>query len=240
MATKIDKIKSKVEKLLAKANDVAGTPEASIFEERAFELMAKYGFEQRDLSSTDDNEVICKEYNLTGSYTDMQAALFNQIAKTLHCCAIMTAKRNSSKIMSIKVYGKRTHLNRVDILFPLLNNSMGAQARNQKATSAYGTSTTKLRKSFMYGFIVGITQRLSAMESNAASDAGTEANNSYALVLLDDAKAARAAMEAENEWQRSNRGRGASYDAGAASAGQDAATRADIGQTRVNGMRALA
>lgn len=238
MANGIDKVKAKVAKLLAQANDVAGTPEATVFEERAFDLMAKYGFEQRDLNSADDNEVIRREYDLTGTYTDMQANLLNHLAHALHCAAIMTPTYRSSKVSRVAVYGKRCHIDRLDMLFPLLNNSMGAQARNQTPTQ-FGVSTVNHRKSFMFGFMNHIAKRIIAMESTATEGSDSMTANSYAVVLLDDAKAARAAMEADND-SIGTRNSSRRYDAAAASAGRAAADRADIGQTRVNGMRALA
>lgn len=80
-----DKIKQRVQKLLNQARDREGTPEGDVFYARAFELMAQYGYEQRDIDGPEPSEVGQRAYEFTGSYTEMQANLLLTIAAALHC-----------------------------------------------------------------------------------------------------------------------------------------------------------
>ena len=82
----IDKIKEKVQKLLNLAADRAGTPEGDSFYEKAFALMAAYGFDERDLTAPDEGDVVAhKHYEFAGAYSDMQSRLLLAIAQALHC-----------------------------------------------------------------------------------------------------------------------------------------------------------
>ena len=96
----IDKIKERVQKLLNQAADQEGTAEGEAFYRKAFDLMATYGFEERDLDSPGANdEVITREFRFAGSYTDMQSQLLSYLVAALHCVAFRHGKRNSTCLL---------------------------------------------------------------------------------------------------------------------------------------------
>lgn len=238
--TNIDKIKTKVQKLINQANDRQGQPEAEAFMARAVELMAKYGFEERDLDRADaGDEIISQTIEFSGSYTDMQARLLTGIAQALHCDSFGSKRARSTKWNSLTLFGKRRHIERVAILFPLLNAQMASQSKNPSLSGNIFTSTVTQRRSFMLGYIGTITNRLTRMENSAAD--GTEDSNRYAVALVDDAEAAKAALRDHlNERGMSVGSDRARYraDQGAMRNGSNAANRADLGQARMGGARA--
>lgn len=238
--TNIDKIKTKVQKLINQANDRQGQPEAEAFMARAVELMAKYGFEERDLDRADaGDEIISQTIEFSGSYTDMQARLLTGIAQALHCDSFGSKRVRSTKWNSLTLFGKRRHIERVAILFPLLNAQMAAQAKDSSLSGNIFTSTVTQRRSFMLGYIGTITNRLTRMENSAAD--GTEDSNRYAVALVDDAEAAKAALRDHlNKSGMSVGSDRARYraDQGAMRNGSNAANRADLGQARMGGARA--
>lgn len=225
-----DAIKDKVQKLLNQAADREGTPEGDVFYEKAFELMARYGFEEKDLGPRDD-EMTYVSFDLSGTYTDMQMYLLNAIATALHCTTLGAKMPRRIRVERGTVYGLRRHIDRVSLLFSLLNPMMAAQASRIDWPSA------SRKRSFMQGFATGIYARLSDAESSvAASEPG------YGLALIDDSERARAYMHdvvAQNgEFiTRSNSRR--RLDADAFFDGGDAARGADIGQTRVGARPAI-
>lgn len=238
--TNIDKIKTKVQKLINQANDRQGQPEAEAFMARAVELMAKYGFEERDLDRADaGDEIISQTIEFSGSYTDMQARLLTGIAQALHCDSFGSKRARSTKWNSLTLFGKRRHIERVAILFPLLNAQMASQSKNPSLSGNIFTSTVTQRRSFMLGYIGTITNRLTRMENSAAD--GTEDSNRYAVALVDDAEAAKAALRDHlNKSGMSVGSDRARYraDQGAMRNGSNAANRADLGQARMGGARA--
>lgn len=228
----IDRLKLKVRKLLAQAEDREGTPEGEVFYARAFDMMAAYGFDARDLTRPDaGDEVTRLEIDLTGAYTDMQAVLLLAIASALHCTGLHTTARNSTRVPSVTLFGLRRHLDRVGMLHALLNPAMLLGARRHSSTGWYGTSTVVKRRSFMTGFAQSVGSRLSAAEDSAAA-----ADTRYALALVDDLDIAE---RARDDYIRnaglhvtSCRAR-RSYDGAAYGDGVYAGAQIDLGQDRV-------
>lgn len=232
-----DKIKQRVQKLLNQARDQEGTPEGDAFYARAFELMAQYGYEQRDLRDNDDgSEVGQRAYEFSGAYTDMQANLLLTIARALHCSGFTQRVYNSTRIKDAVIFGCARHLERVDMLYALLQPAMLADAQLVRA-SHWGESAVVRRRSFMSGFASSIGTRLAAAEKTVEdSDSG------YGLVLLGDydkAAAARDEFAAVEGFVLSGYSSKRSFDPDAYSAGHAAGERSDIGQTRVRARPAL-
>ncbi|AQQ14396.1 hypothetical protein CGLAU_02055 [Corynebacterium glaucum] len=233
----IDKIKEKVQKLLNQASDRQGTPEGDSFYAKAFDLMATYGFDQRDLAAPDDgDEVIHKTYRFAGAYTDMQSRLLFAIARALHCTGFFQGVRNSTRVEEATVFGLRRHMERVDMLYSLLAPVMITGARRLRADS-WADSTVVIRRSFMTGFAATIEHRLSQAEETIA-----QGDQGYALALIDDSLAADLARDAfvhEAGLYLNSRQQHRSLDADAYFRGRDAGDMTDLGQTRVNARPAL-
>ncbi|MET3945308.1 DUF2786 domain-containing protein [Corynebacterium mucifaciens] len=235
----IDKLKSKVAKLLAQAEDPA-TPDTArdAFYSRAAGIMAKYGFEARDLDNPDEgDEVITRTYALGGAYTDMQAMLLNGIANALHCVGLQAKYPRSTKVKSMTVFGTRRNMERVDMLNAMLAPRMVAQAKMERQNDAWEPSTTVKRRSFMVGFITTISQRLREAEGTVGDEEGR-----YALALIDDqdkAEKARDEYVAEHGFVMGEFRQRRTYDSRAVEAGRAAGQRSDIGQTRIGGRIAI-
>ncbi len=232
-----EKLKQRVQKLLNQAKDREGTPEGDVFYEKAFAMMAQYGFEQRDLHQADDGDAVeHRHYQFTGSYTEMQAHLLHAIAAGLHCTGFTYRVPRSTRVESVTVFGLRRHLDRMDMLYSLLLPVMMAGARRQRAKS-WAQSTVVLRRSYMGGFAASIASRLVAAEARAA-----EADGEYALMLLDDSDKAHAAQAdylAQEGLYLTGHQSNRSLDANAFFEGHDAGDRSDLGQTRVQARPAL-
>ncbi|WP_161987432.1 DUF2786 domain-containing protein [Prescottella subtropica] len=168
---------ARVRKLLAQADSVAGTPEADVFNAKAFDLIARYGLDEtqaRMQDTTGPTPVERYEFTPTGSYQRQQGFLFYVLAKALHCAAIGTTG-------GFVVFGTATNLDRLKLLFASLQVQMFSGA----ATVGRGTggATRRARLSWMYGFAESVGDRLGVAERAAADDVtGAE------LVHLDDAR----------------------------------------------------
>lgn len=237
-ATSIDKVKERVHKLLNQAADQEGSPEGETFYRKAFELMANYGFEERDLARPDDDvEVMRKQYSFSGTYTDMQARLFADVAGGLHCVVFYNKNYGGTSVNSATVFGVRSHVERLDVLYSLLLPQMLAGARYVKGDPAAGLGTVVARRSYMRGFSATIFERLCAAESAVA-----ESSDGYSLALISDyekACDARDAFAAEQGlFLTPERSAGAVHCESFAMGASDAAV-SDLGQTRVRARPAL-
>jgi len=166
-----------------------------------------------------------------------QAQLGTGLANALHCKPISSVEpAGNTKCLALYLFGKRRHVERVKLLWTLLNPQMLAQAKEVKGQ--LGVSTTVARRSFMDGFAVRIHQRLAEAEKQAADD---EVAESYALALVDDKQQAEDAYQRWLEDQRYctvNRKRKRTTHRESYNSGVNAANRADLNQTRVGGARA--
>ena len=235
---KIEKVKDRVRKLLNQAADREGTPEGEVFYDRAFEIMAAYGFDERDVEKPDErDDVVRRTFEFAGAYTDMQAALLLAIAGALHCTGFQQKLHRSTRTPSATVFGSARHMQRVEMLYALLSPVMIAGARKHVSEGWYDCSTVVKRRSFMLGFSQAVGRRLGAAEETIA-----ETNGRYSLALLDDL---RRAEQAQEDYARdlglhltASRAR-RTYDGRAYGSGLDAGDRTDLGQERVRSRPAL-
>lgn len=234
-----ESVRQRIKKLLRHAEDRHGHPEAQAYLDKAFALMAEYGVEQAQLNDDDSSALVHKDIKLSGAYTDMQALLLTHIAKALHCFGVAQTAYRSSRIPVMTIGGVARHMERVEMLFALLNPIMlaGAQKeyRLQKGQTYY--SATVVKRSWMTGFISTIYMRLS--EAEASQSSGYDHNGtSGELVLLDDAdKAYQLRDQLFGEVEHRTRKR--QQDGHAAHAGANAGKNVDIGQTKVGQRKAL-
>ena len=232
----IDKLKARVQKLLAQAADREGTPEGDSFYSKAFDLMAAYGFNERDLSRPQAESVGHRTYDISGSYTDMQSKLLITIANSLHCTGFYHRIYNSTRVKTATIFGRSDHLDRVDALYSLLMPAMLAGARRLRTTNL-AESIIVTRRSYMTGFTARIGQRLAESEQRV-----TKESDAYALALIDDAEQARDALEQFAEARGMLLSKDASrrlFDPVAYGQGHADGDMSDIGQRRVRSRPAL-
>lgn len=235
----IDSIKNRVQKLLDKAHDQQGLPEGDLCLAKAVDIMARYGFDERDLKTpNNDDEIISRAYKFAGAYTQQQGHLLLGIAEALHCKGFIMARAHSNALESATVFGARRHIERVDLLYTLLNPMMLTLAQRADVVdlNTIGASTVVRRRSFMRGFIHRLANRLREAEGTVADDGGQ-----YAVALRDDAERARSAYDEHLagigvKFRRPSR---VQFDRHSADNGAAAADTTDIGQARVSNRPAL-
>ena len=231
-----DKIMRKIKALMSQANDQAGTPEGDAFLDKALTLMAEYGVEQAQLNEPADNEIISRDISFSGSYTDMQHTLLGQIAKALHCTTIGFTVPRSSRITHATLFGRKRHVERVEMLFTVLNPEMVVSAK--RVTGNYWSSTVTSKRSYMTGFAVTIGARLHELENERAGNYNT-ATMTGAVALMDDLSLAEDALATAHPDRVTRDHSKRRYDAHSYAGGQEKGRNTDIGQTRVENRRAL-
>lgn len=227
-----EKITQRIRGLFAKAESVAGTPEADAFLGKAMDLLAKYGIDEsvaRAGAGDDSSEVGTWEFIPRGKYLLDQMLLVNGVAKALHCTSIRIGGGNL-----LRVYGAKRHLDRVQMLAGMLVGQMLATAALAKSDDPR-VSTVTYRKSVMQGFTRAVAKRLRDAETTATAETSNATGTE--VVLLDDAKRAARALRADFPSVSNSRVRRSS--AGAA-AGAAAASGIDLGgRNRVGGRAAI-
>ncbi|WP_051164442.1 DUF2786 domain-containing protein [Nocardia testacea] len=227
----------KVRKLLAKAESVAGTPEADVLNAKAFELIAKYGIDEtaaRQRAGEGPASIEVADFVISGQYQREQTYLLHLLAKALHCSPLWDAANSAYGTRRNLVYGTAGHIERLRIVYAMLMPQMLAGAARVRPPADAQVGVKAYRMSWMRGFYGTVESRLRKAESRAseASEPGT------ALVLVDDYKRAEAAMESSSDDIRSTRSR-SRHSAAAAALGAAAGERVNLGQTGVAGRLAI-
>ncbi|MDN5757932.1 MAG: DUF2786 domain-containing protein [Tomitella sp.] len=216
-----------VRKLLAKADSVAGTPEADAFNAKAFDLIAQYGFDEAAARAVDNAgpaDIVKRNVHITGQYRTQQRLLVYGLVRALHCAG---AGHNYVE----QLFGTDQALDRIEVLFSTLRLQMFSGA---KTARGYDASSTKVaRRRWMEGFAQAVYSRLSEAEQHA-----TAASPGAAVVLVDDRDRADQKMRDELR-VRAPRRRIVRGDHAAAAAGAAAGSRADIGHDRIGSRLAI-
>lgn len=226
------KVAARIRKLFAKAESVAGTPEAEVLLERAYALLAKYGIdeaESRSSLSESSSKIVTYTFRVSGAYQLDQLTLVGTVAIALHCEAVRSRMPDGAR--ELYVIGARRHVDRIEMLAGVLCGVMLAAAAAQPRIQ--GVATVSHRKSFMAGFTFEVGRRLAAAERSAVES--TEDSTGTELVLQSDAERAEAALRAKFPHVR----RGAARRVGHSGieAGRSEARKVDLGQQRVGGGR---
>jgi hypothetical protein len=170
-------------------------------------------------------------------YAADQAQLLAGVAVALGCRTVRrTRYPEGVKELSVHLFGHRSDLQRVEILFTsLLLQAMQALAR----TPVPGRENpAAFRRSWLAGFSESVTRRLARAERIAAEQAEarfTDRGTSTALVLVDRSAAVEAARDATYPHLSPAATRRLSGSGGAE--GWAAGQRADLGGTRITGRR---
>ncbi|MFE5971413.1 DUF2786 domain-containing protein [Streptomyces sp. NPDC056460] len=225
---------AKIRAILAKAEDPATTPdEADAYFAKAAELMAKYGIEKAMLADADpaQDRPGDRMIKVTGTYGSDRKYLLGYIVKALGCKAI---ELNGAEV---HLFGYESDLERVEMLF----TSLQLQAFNamRHGRPRPGEKTITYRKSFLAGFILTVYARLEEIEARARQEAAPSATGRSAELVLADRKAVTLARFKE-AYPHTRTGGGSKRGGSGKAAGEAAGRRADLGQTRVGGRRAIA
>ncbi|HMT48870.1 DUF2786 domain-containing protein [Dietzia sp. UBA5065] len=222
----------RVRKLFAKAESVAGTPEAEVLLERAYALLAKYGVDEALARSGPDArpaEVSVLDHVVSGKYQPDQVGLVAALAAAMHCRAVTSGRRDGTTI--VHVVGVRRHVERVGMLAGALTGVMLAAAARQRPGP--GVSAVTHRKSFMTGFAFEVGRRLAAAERGAVAESADATGAD--LVLRSDAQ--RADAELRRRFPTAVRGARRRVGTSGLEEGRRVGGTVDLGQRRFDGGR---
>ena len=235
MGNRRDVIRGRIRALLNQAADQEGTPEGEIFEAKALELLVRHGLTEQDLldgDAADPREIVERTVDVTGSYLPQRLGLFAALASALHCaCATRTLGGANRRVI---VVGARRHVDRLDLLWPMLDSHMAGRAVRLRSAAGDPAETARMRRSFMVGFARGVSVRLRDIESRVAEDHTTGA----ALALRDYGRLAEEEL-ARRYRVRASRASSAEIDSSALGDGLRAASDVDLGARRMTPRRAI-
>jgi hypothetical protein len=227
----------RVRKLLAKAEDDSCTPpEAQALTAKAAELMAKYGIDRAMLAAAKpQNEVPSnRKILLDDPYATAKAHMLYGIACAMRCTGVQI---RTAEGIALHLFGFRSDLERVEILYTSLLLQMASQFRRAHPATAYEQRHIKAwRRSWILGFAGSVVSRVKAAEQAAKTEAeaaNTERQGpSVEIVLRDRSLAVRDALRAEYPHIRTSR---SSCSGGGYRDGYAAGQRANVGGTSVRG-----
>lgn len=231
---------ARVRKLLAKAEDPAATPaEAETYTAKAAALMAAHGIDRALLALADPSlDVVGDLVVLVDRpYAADKADLLGTVAAALGCRGVRrTRYPDGAKELSLHLFGHRSDLQRVEILYTsLLVQALHALARTPVPSDDHPAA---FRRSWLAGYTASIGGRLARVEEAAAEGADerfAQHGTSSAIVLADRSHAVEAARDETYPHLRPATARRLSGTG--AHDGWSAGQRADIGDTRLGGTR---
>lgn len=227
-----EKALDRVRKLFAKAESVAGTPEAEVLLERAYALLAKYGVDEalaRSGANPSSSEVMVLDHVVSGKYQPDQIGLIASLAAAMHCKAVTSGRGDGTRI--IHIVGVRRHVERVGMLAGALTGIMLAAAARQRPGP--GISAVTHRKSFMTGFAYEVGRRLAAAEAGAVSASGDATG--AGVVLRSDSQ--RAEAELRRRFPAAVKGARRRVGTSGLEEGRRVGGSVDLGQRRFGGER---
>lgn len=225
-------IKNRIQKLLNQAADQEGTPEGDTFQQKAMELLARYGLTEFDVreDNTDGNEMVVANRHVVKHYTIEHQTLYHAVAYPLGVFVVRVPKSTE-----LGVVGTRNNIDRVDLLYASLSLQMwkGALKLSSKIGEQY--TTQQKRRSYCYSYASQIMDRLIKVEKRVRDEVAAEG----VLVPVNE-------YDEAERFFRQNGGRNkratshARTDQDAVAQGRRDANQADLGQSRVRGRKALA
>lgn len=227
-----EKALDRVRKLFAKAESVAGTPEAEVLLERAYALLAKYGVDEtlaRSGANPSSSEVMVLDHVVSGKYQPDQIGLIASLAAAMHCRAVTSGRGDGTRI--VHIVGVRRHVERVGMLAGALTGIMLATAARQRPGP--GISAVTHRKSFMTGFAYEVGRRLAAAEAGAVS--ASEDAAGAGVVLRSDSQ--RAQTELRRRFPAAVKGSRRRVGTSGLAEGRRVGGSVDLGQRRFGGER---
>ncbi|WP_200958116.1 DUF2786 domain-containing protein [Nocardioides sp. Soil805] len=231
---------ARVRKLLAKAEDPAATSaEAETYTAKAAALMAAHGIDRALLALADPSLDVVGDLVIVVDkpYAADKADLLGTVASALGCRGVRrTRYPDGEKELSLHLFGHRSDLQRVEILFTsLLVQALHSLARTPVPSYDHPAA---FRRSWLAGYTASIGRRLVRLEEAAAERAGdrfARRGTSSALVLADRSHAVEAARD--DAYPHLQQGTPRRLSGTGAQDGWSAGQRADLGDGRLGGGR---
>lgn len=221
----MDKIVTRVAKLLAMAESTSNEHEAAAFMEKAMALMEQHAIEEHQLKGANaEVRVTFQDFELPARQTGVKALrrLLAAVAE-LNRCKVMRMGPQSTT--HYRVYGFSP-----DIDFTIrLYESLSTQMASACAREAFIRTQTQ-KNSFYHAFVGRVWMRL--QEAKAVRE--TEMSNSNALVLIDRKAEVERSL---GRTRKAGMGKPGARDLTATQAGDRAGRNANLSQTGLGGTR---
>lgn len=236
-----EKIRERVRKLLAQAEDQAGSEEGETFSAKAEELMIRHGIEQAVLDEAEGKnkgELGATRIFIPKPYAKEKSALAGAIAEHNQCQAVahwkrtQTGRRTAGNGLTVSVYGFDRDRDTVDFLFTSL--SLQAVKGMHAAIEPFDEDPATFRASWLLGFTDGVRQRMTEMRLRAQHDVTAESSGAD-LVLAD--KSAQVEQYVDSLYPGLGSSRAMRSSGSGVGAGRRAGRSADLGQQRFSGSR---
>lgn len=227
--TETEKWQDKVKKLLKRAQDpTVSEGERENLIEKATYLAAKFGFEAIQAEEAGD-KVTSITLNIVGSYALKQKLLVHGVFSAFGCRPINLGAK-------MEVFGFPGDLDRAKTLYTSLFIQMLvglASADKDKPDYVHGKAWNS---SWLNGFINRVVKRVEIAYQQAKREASTGGNGMALVLVRRDELVKNAFNQAYPNTRKSHGSR--STQSRAYGLGEQAGSRADIGQSRVGGNRA--
>lgn len=229
----------RIRKLFAKSRSTSNPHEAEVFARKAADLAARHRVDPDRLRAADTREELAiREIELgRGAYMRARLSLLIAVADNHDARVVFQATPTGTVAL---VAGFRSDLDLVEVMYRSLHQQAATQMSEIHRPT--GAATQRYRRSFLFGFASRVGELLAEARRDAEStitDVSDEGGRSAALVLRE-----RADVVAEHAAESFGRVRTARRPAAAQAAawrdGSEAADRADIGRTRIDGRGELA
>ncbi|WP_395159139.1 DUF2786 domain-containing protein [Ilumatobacter sp.] len=226
----------RVRKLLDKAEGTSNAHEADAFSRKAAQIIATHRIDPARLVEIDlSDELRVREFELgRGAYVRARLSLLQSVAEVHDVRVVFESRPDGTVAMAA---GFRSDLDVVEVLY----NSLHQQAASQMARERRGTpaATQRFRRSFLFGFAEKIRQTLRDSQAVAAGSVrAVDDSGRRELAVL--SRNARIDDFAGTAFGRVRTARAPSAaQAGGWDAGSVAASRADVGRSRLSGRRSI-
>lgn len=230
----------RIEKLMAKANDPATSPEeAQSVMEKVYKLMAKFSIEETMLNfnkQTNYTEVIRYATKLANPFASNRSALLSSVA-LLFGVRIIRMRDGETHVL----YGYKTDIERTVLLFGSLTIQMlyGLNLADHEARPK-GMHRRTFSSSWLYGFTMSVHERIVKVVETVKNDIrNSTTGNGMEVALLDKDK--QIALAIQQEFPRLVRGRRTAHrvDGDVYDHGRNAGANADLGQSRMGNRREI-
>ena len=189
----------RIRKLLAKAEDPAVTEaEAEAYNRKAAELVARYGIDQAMLAEAGagTDEIGTLKIPMNDPYSRDKASLLTSVAYPLRCRTLL--HRLGQRVESVTVFGFRSDLDRVELLFTSLLLQASTQLTRVRPDGFFpGESLAAYRRTWLHGFARAVHERLQRAEAEAVRTHVAPGSRSAELVVRDRAAMVQHAFDTE-------------------------------------------
>lgn len=237
----------KIRALLSKAEHTNFPEEAKVFTEKAQELMTRYALSEAELDvlgrKDAPDEVITKTIVVECPYTVAKGSLVSAVAKGNGCKVVFAGNDHRVPhpkwpdgllVRNIYVTGFSKDIELVELVFTSL--LIQAQREQLNTPRPSHVSARVWNKSFLLGYAAEIGARLRNRKKAVINDM-PEAERANVLPVL-MSKEQQVQQAVEQRWGRLGKISVGQVNDGY-SAGRSAATRADVGNARIGGRKAL-